>query len=108
MQIQFNTDSSIQGRDSLFASIRPDVEKVLARYAEIITRVEIHVSDINGPKAGEDDIRAVVEIRREGKAPNAATNNGKNPRLAVLGAVEKLKRVLDSDLGKERDLARRS
>lgn len=107
MHIQFNSDSSIDGNDALFAQIRPDLEKTLARFAEVITRLEVHVSDVNGEKGGTNDIRAVVEARREGHQPNAATNQAANPRLAIIGAAEKLKRALESDLGKQRDKARR-
>lgn len=107
MQIQFNSDSSIEGRDSLFAGIKPDVESVLSHFASHITRVEIHVSDVNGDKKSDNDIHAVVEVRREGKQPNAASNTATNPRLAIVGAAEKVKRMLESDLGRERDQARR-
>lgn len=107
MHIQFNSDSSIEGKDSLFASIQPDVEKVLGRFAEHITRVEVHVSDVNGERHSDNEIRAVVEIRREGKQPNAATNNAKTPHLAIIGAAEKVKRMLEHDLGKERAAVRK-
>lgn len=102
MHIQFNTDSSVEGRDSLFARIRPDVEKALARFAEHITRLEIHVTDVNAHKGGDDDLRAVVEVRREGKQPITATNTAPSAREAVKGATEKVARALDSDIGKAR------
>lgn len=107
MQIQFNSDSSIEGRDALFRSIQPDLEKVLARFADHITRVEVHISDVNGEKKTDNDVRALVEARREGKQPTAATNFADTPRQAILGAVDKVKRALESDLGKERDLQRK-
>lgn len=107
MHIQFNSDSSVEGRDSLFNAIRPDLEKALGRFAEHITRLEVHVTDVNGIKNASDDIRAVVEARRQGRKPTAATNQADNPRQAILGAAEKIKRALESDMGKERDLARK-
>ncbi|TVR12426.1 MAG: hypothetical protein EA401_09125 [Planctomycetota bacterium] len=107
MHIQFNTDSSIEGRDTLFASFRPDIEKTLERFSEHLTRLEIHVSDVNGDKKADDDVHCTLEARREGKKPNVVTNQAANPRQAVLGAVDKLKRSLESDLGRERDKARR-
>ena len=62
MHIQFNSDSSIEGKDALFAKIRPDVEKVLARFEDHITRLEVHVTDINGERQSDNDIRAVVRF----------------------------------------------
>lgn len=107
MHIQFNTDSSIEGTDNLFAKIEPDLEKVLSRFSEHISRIEVHVSDVNGERTNGNDIRAVVEVRREGKQPTAATHHADNPILAVTGAAEKTKRLLENELGKERTLARR-
>lgn len=107
MHIQFNTDSSIEGRDTLFASFRPELEKTLERFQEHLTRLEIHVTDVNGEKKADDDVQCTIEARREGKKPNVVTNQAANPRQAVLGAAEKLKRALESDLGRERDMARR-
>ncbi|MDA3962708.1 MAG: hypothetical protein PF961_18130 [Planctomycetota bacterium] len=106
MHIQFNTDSSIDGTDGLFDHIRPQLEKALERFAAHITRVEIHLTDSNAEKGGEDDVRAVVEVRREGKQPLAVTNHGPNPILAAIGAAEKAARALASDQGKARDAAR--
>lgn len=103
MQIQFNTDSSVEGRDALFAHIRPEIEGALARFAEHITRLEVHLSDVNAHKGGEDDLRAVVEVRREGKQPIAVSNAGPDPQRALLGAVDKAVRALESDIGKARD-----
>lgn len=107
MHIQFNSDSSIEGTDALFEGIRPDVEKALARFADRITRLEIHVSDINAEKGGGDDIRGMVEVRREGQQPVAFTNVAPNPRLAILGAVEKAQRALDRDQNRATDRGRR-
>ena len=106
MQIQFNTDQ-VEGTDNLFAKIQPEVEKALARFAGHITRVEVHISDVNGDKTSGNEFRAVVEIRREGKQPTAATNHADNPIPAVSGAAEKAKRLLDNEFGKERAMARR-
>lgn len=107
MHIQFNSDSSIQGTDNLFEGIRPDVEKTLDRFRDQITRLEIHIGDVNAAKGGGDDIHAVVEVRQEGKQPIAFTNEGPNPRLAIIGAAEKAKRALESEAGKQRERNRK-
>ena len=52
MQIQFNTDESVDGRDALGRHAEEVVRRALSRFSDDVTRVEIHLSDVNGQKAG--------------------------------------------------------
>ncbi len=41
MQIQFNTDGSVEGSETLIASVEADVQSALERYGDRLTRVEV-------------------------------------------------------------------
>jgi ribosome-associated translation inhibitor RaiA len=100
MQIQVNTDSNIEGRETLVAHVTGVVEAVLERFAGRITRVEVHLSDQNGDKSGQDDKRCMMEVRIEGRQPTAVTQAAATLHQAIDGAAEKLKRSIESTLGR--------
>jgi len=103
MQIQINTDHNIEGREALAAHVQGVVESVLGRFGEQITRVEVHLSDQNGDKSGQDDKRCMMEARLEGRQPTAVTHSAGTVDEAVDGAADKLKRSLESTLGRLAD-----
>lgn len=57
MKIQFNTDKNIQGTENLEAYVSDNINKKLKRFADQISRIEVHLSDQNAQKAGTDDIQ---------------------------------------------------
>ena len=63
MQIQVNTDHTIEGHEALAAQIRGVVENALSRVSDHITRVEVHLTDERGPKSGKNDKRCMMEAR---------------------------------------------
>ena len=104
MQIQVNTDRHITGEDTLTESIRDELQSKLKRFADQITRVEVHLSDENSDKrGGGDDIRCLLEIRLERHQPTAVTNEAANVKQAFSGEIDKAIRQLDSTLGKIRN-----
>jgi ribosome-associated translation inhibitor RaiA len=100
MQVQVNTDSHIEGTLELTQEIDAEVQGVLGRFSEQITRVEVHLSDSNGHKTGEADIRCLMEARPSGLQPIAVTQEAATIEQAVEGAVEKLEKALDRTFGK--------
>jgi len=100
MKIQVNTDSNIQGREALTAQVTAIVEHALKRFQEQVTRVEVHLSDQNGDKSGQQDKRCVMEARLEGRPPVAATDEAITTAQAVRGAADKLSGLIDSQLGR--------
>jgi predicted transcriptional regulator of viral defense system len=74
-------------------------QDLLDRFADRITRVEVHLSDVNAQKGGQD-IRCVVEARAAGLDPVAVDDTAEDVERAVRGAAGKLQRALDSRLGK--------
>jgi len=103
MTIQFNTDSNITLGEKLRVPLISLISEELSRFSHQITRVEVHLSDENGPKEGQNDKRCLIEARLEGMKPIAVTNNANTHELAVEGAVEKLKTTLETILGRLRN-----
>ena len=103
MQIQVNTDHTIEGHEALADQIRSVVENALSRMSDHITRVEVHLTDERGPKSGKNDKRCMMEARLEGHQPIAATDEAATLDLAVNGAADKLARLIEHTLGKLHD-----
>ncbi len=103
MQVQVNTDHNIKGSDELNDHVEQVVEAALGRFGERITRVEVHLNDVNGKKPGEDDLHCMMEARLSGMQPIAVTDEAATLDEAIEGAAKKLQRMLDSTLGKLND-----
>jgi ribosome-associated translation inhibitor RaiA len=101
MQIQLNTDNNIRGDDALRDEVEGVVASALDRFGERVTRVEVHLNDVNSVKGGDDDKRCMLEARLSGREPIAVTHTGPSLDLALDGALDKLVRSLDSVVGKE-------
>ena len=106
MQIQINTGDSVEGREALFRHTETVVKDALGRFADHVTRVEVHLSDVNGQKAGDKDKRVMMEARIAGRQPLAVTDEAGSLHQAIDGATQKLKRSLDAALGKLADKRR--
>ena len=104
MQILTNTDSDITGSEGLAVKAKTIVEGALARFGDQITRVEIHLSDENGPRFGVKDKRCMMEARLEGRQPIAVTHHAATVEQAMDGAADKLNRSIESTLGRLRDV----
>jgi ribosome-associated translation inhibitor RaiA len=101
MKIQINTDSNIAGNDQLRQETDTLLRGALDRFSEKITRVEVHLSDENSDKkSGVDDMRCLLEARLAGLQPIVVSHEAATLQEAVDGAAEKLKRSLDSSLGR--------
>lgn len=107
MQIQLNTDSNVQGDDALAQWVDRELQDKLSRFAEHITRIEVHLRDTNAGHQTDDDKRCVLEARLAGRAPVAVTHDAGKVADALHGAAEKLSRNLDTTLGRERASRRR-
>ena len=104
MKVLINTDRNIEGHEALAAEVSGVVESALSRFSDVITRVEVHLSDENSDKnGGNDDIRCMMEARLEGRQPAAVTHQAATLHEAVDGAAEKLAASLESTLGRLRD-----
>lgn len=101
MQIQINADSNIEARDGLTRELESVVENTLGqRFGDQITRVEIHLSDVNSHKSGGEDKHCLMEARLAGRQPIAVSHQAATVQQATAEAAEKLKRLLDRTLGR--------
>jgi hypothetical protein len=106
MQVQVNTDHNIKGHLALAERVRVSVESALSRFSEHITRVEVHLTDEDGDKNGQNDKRCMMEARLEGRQPVAVTQLAATLDEAVDGAAGELTRLIEHTLGREEDLRR--
>jgi ribosome-associated translation inhibitor RaiA len=103
MYIQINTDHNIEGHQALNAQVSGVVEDALSRFSDHITRVEVHLSDVNSnKKGGDDDMRCMMEARLKGRQPVAITHQAATVDQAVDGAVDKLVSLIESILGRQK------
>jgi ribosome-associated translation inhibitor RaiA len=101
MIIQVNTDSNVEGNREVAQQIEAQVENGLEHFGGKITRVEVHLSDENSDKKfGTKDMRCLLEARLAGLRPVTVSHQAATLEQAVEGAVEKLKRSLESTLGR--------
>jgi ribosome-associated translation inhibitor RaiA len=100
MKIQVNTDRNIDNDDRLQEYVEQVVTESLSRFAERLTRVEVHLADVNAQKPGEDDTRCMLEARLAGRKPTAVTHHASNVKDALSGATDKLTRALEREIGR--------
>ena len=103
MTIQFNTDKNIHGTEALEAYMTDKIKQGLEHFDQFVTRVEVHLSDQNAHKSGNDDIQCTMEARIEGSQPIAVTSKDNDKTKAVDHAIKKLKAALDTKVGKMRE-----
>lgn len=103
MQVQVHTDDHIQGGESLAQWIQDEAKTRLARFAENVTRVEAFLTDVDAGKSGTNDKRCRLEARVAGRPPVSVTADADKMAAAFTDAVDKLTRVLDTELGRAKD-----
>jgi hypothetical protein len=103
MQIQFNTDYNVEGHDALAQQVTAEIENVLGRFSDQLTRIEVHLSDENADKSGGADKRCLMEARPTGRQPMAVTHQAGTLEEAYRGAARKLRSMAESTFGKLED-----
>ena len=100
MLVQIHTDKNIEGGSRFSEYFSAEIKEQLARYNEIVTRIEVHVTDENGSKTSPIDKKCVIEARIEKKQPIAVTAHGDTAEKAFFEALEKVQRVLETTVEK--------
>ncbi|HWH18838.1 MAG TPA: HPF/RaiA family ribosome-associated protein [Allosphingosinicella sp.] len=103
MFIQIHTDNQVTSDNDRDTKLEEQIRQRLARFEDRITDIEIHVSDVNGPRGGAADLRCTLEARVNGVQPVAVADHGSTVDRAILGATKKAARALDHQLGKLSD-----
>jgi ribosome-associated translation inhibitor RaiA len=100
MQVQVNTDNHVEGHEELIREVQATVEDALGRFSDRLTRIEVHLKDVNSHKGGADDKHCTIEARPAGMQPIAVTASAATVDEAVDGAVKKLRTSLDRTFGR--------
>jgi ribosome-associated translation inhibitor RaiA len=104
MLIEVRTDGNIQGSEQLSEHIKTVVQTALDHFGDRIRRVDVHLSDSIGNKTGHDDKCCKIEARRDGREPIVVTQQETTMEQAIRGAVQSLKKSVESAFGKESTL----
>ncbi len=100
MEVIFNTDKNIEGKERIEKYFTNYLKEDLNRFSDRVTRLEVHLSDENGDKFGENDKKCLIEARPEGLKPIAVTAKDSDIDKAVKGASQKMKSSLTKLIGK--------
>ncbi len=100
MKIQVNSDKTISVHEGLTHFVEAEVDRVLDRFAAKLTRVEIHLSDIDNQKTGQADKRCLIEVRPAGARPLSASAKATRVNSAVAAALGKMRRELTTFFGR--------
>jgi ribosome-associated translation inhibitor RaiA len=103
MEINVNTDNTIDRHQGLDERVREAVESSIGRFGEHVRRVDVHLSNQNGQKHADGDNYCMMEARVSGYEPVVVHAHAENLHLSISGAAGKLKRALDSALGRLND-----
>lgn len=99
MHIQFNAGEGVAVSEALEQHAHDRLNKVARRFGDRLTRVEVYLKDVNGPKGGTDK-ESVMEARPRGLQPSVAGATASDAYEAVKLAAERLEKVLDHRLGR--------
>jgi hypothetical protein len=103
MQIFVSTDSNIEGHERFALWVESEVARTLSQFESAISRVDAHLKDESANAKGGDHIMCSLEARAAGLQPVAVSHLAASANEAVTGAVGKLKRALDTALGRLRE-----
>lgn len=104
MQVLVNSDHHIVGGEDLTERVRGVVEGRLERFDKRITRVEVHLNDLNSDRLGERDKRCMMEVRVGGMKPIAVSHEAPTLTEAIHVAAGKLERAVAHALGRLQDI----
>jgi predicted component of type VI protein secretion system len=100
MDIQINTANNLEGREDRMKKLETAVRDRLSRFESRLTRVELHVGDVNGERSNGGDIRCQIEARPAGHDPVSVTDQSDTVDQAAAGALGKLTTALERTFGK--------
>ena len=106
MEINVNTDNTIDRHQGLDERVRDVVESSISRFDQV-RRVDVHLSNQNGQKHEDGDNYCMMEARVAGYESIVVHAHAADLHLSINGAANKLKRALDSALGRLNDKNKR-
>ena len=101
MHILLHSDSNTDGGRLMADHLQQVVQNAMSHFAERVTRVEAHLSDVNShTKSSDGDIHCTLEARLVGLDAVVVKDHASNAHQAIEGAVRKLKRAVGTELAK--------
>lgn len=98
MQIQFNY-ANVDASPALEEHLKGVLHSNVGRFADRVTRVEVHFADLNGAsKSGPADKRCLLEARPTGRDPIAVEVASDTFYAAASEAAAKLGRAISNRL----------
>ncbi|MBC7740568.1 MAG: HPF/RaiA family ribosome-associated protein [Bdellovibrionaceae bacterium] len=102
MMIQVHTGQGINGTQDLHDRLIGMLEADLGHFAEHLTRVDIHLHDLNSSKRGGIEKRCQIEAHVARMGAVSVHSDDETVSQAFEGAAEKLKHLLDHKIGEAR------
>ena len=100
MLIQVNSNNSLSLNEKTINWATQEVETSLEHFTDRITRVEVHLNDVNSDKNNEPDKYCSITARVEGLQLLATHHEAASLEQAISGALSKLETQLDRQIGK--------
>ena len=97
MKTEVSSDKPIA--DAELSSVVRAVEVGLARFKDRLTRAEVHLKNLEGPRPTTGP-ECTLEVRPASRAPVAVSHTASTYSESVKGAVRKMERLLESTFGR--------
>lgn len=95
MKILLNSDKNIQITEKFEKYVSEKINISLKRFDDIITRIEIYLSDQNAHKTSRDDVQCKIEVKIKDMQPIIVTGKSDIKEKALDEAIKKIKSSLD-------------
>jgi len=100
MKIQINSGKNAATDTRATRLIEDKVKRALKNFSGKLTRVEVHISDVNSHKFGVQDKRCLIEARPASHRPLAVRSAGRTAAGAIRDALTKLRSSLHTFYGR--------
>lgn len=100
MLIQLNSNHHIKISSADAEEMEQAIRDRLGRFADWLTRVEVHLSNQDGSKSDETDARCSLEVRPEGRDPVITTADAPDQLASVNAALRSMMTVLERERGR--------
>lgn len=100
MQIIINSDQNVEITEAIENEMSATISAALARFADRLTRVEVHLSDASAGRSTGNDIHCLVEARPEGLQPESTSGTADTVEEVLPVTVQKMVNRLETVFGK--------